>query len=389
MLATVSASYSRAIWLRTGRDRAGDVTEEKDLATPHRHRVSARLAIAGLIAAALALATGPPAVAAEDEKILVYTGDSGVDQGYSRFGQAVGLPVEQNPTLPSDLSSYACIVLPINRTSFSPQTTNALVTYVNDGGNLLALGEAAGFLSSTPIDTMNALSAAVGASMSLTRQLLDIGIQVTTEIDPSPLTVGVSSIGYGSTTGVLIAVDGAAQSLVRTRAGGTAPRTTFVAAETIGAGTFVLSGDSNVFSDFLATPNFYTDHDNGVLAKNLCLGSLVQYSFEGFFGPVDNGVLNTVKGGATVPLQFRIFDGDTEITDPAVVQRPFTVTPVTCADADTPAEEVELTTSGRTELRYTDGKFQQNWKTPKTKGCYQVTISTTDGATLTADFRLR
>jgi hypothetical protein len=389
MLATVSARTlgpSGCVRDATGRD----VTEEKVLATPHRHRVSARLAVAGLIAGAFAFAAGPPAVAAEEEKILVYTGDSGVDQGYSRFGQAVGLPVEQNPTLPSDLSSYACIVLPINRTSFSPQTTNALVTYVNDGGNLLALGEAAGFLSSTPIDTMNALSAAVGASMSLTRQLLDIGIQVTTEIDPSPLTIGVSSIGYGSTTGVLIAVDGAAQSLVRTRAGGTAPRTTFVAAETIGAGTFVLSGDSNVFSDFLATPNFYADHDNGVLAKNLCLGSLQQpYSFEGFLGPVDNGVLNTVKGGATVPLQFRIFHGDTEITDPAVVQRPFTVTPVTCADADTPAEEVEFTTSGKTELRYTDGKFQQNWKTPRTKGCYQVTISTTDGATLTADFRLR
>jgi hypothetical protein len=44
--------------------------------------------------------------------------------------------------------------------------------------------------------------------------------------------------------------------------------------------------------------------------------------------------------------------------------------------------------SGKAELRYTDGKFQQNW-TPKTKGCPQVTVATTDGATLTADFVLR
>ena len=50
------------------------------------------------------------------------------------------------------------------------------------------------------------------------------------------------------------------------------------------------------------------------------------YRFNGFFAPVDTaaGVLNMVKGGATVPLKFRVYAGSTEITDPAVMG-PFTV----------------------------------------------------------------
>ena len=185
-----------------------------------------------------------------------------------------------------------------------------------------------------------------------------------------------------------IPVGGTAQSLVRSKAGSQAPGTIIIAAETIGDGLFVLSGDSNAFSDFVL--EFYTNNDNGVLARNLCLGPQQEqeYSFDGFSGPVEAGVVNTVKGGSTVPLKFRVFEGDIEVTDPAVVAS-FAVTPMTCPDADTPSDEVEFTTMGKTELRYTDGTFQQNWKTPKVKGCYQVTVATTDGATLSADFVLR
>ncbi|KAB7741879.1 hypothetical protein GA707_16835 [Nostocoides sp. F2B08] len=357
------------------------------MATQQRHRGTVRLAIAGLIAGTLAFAAGTPAVAAEDEKILVYTGNNAyTDDGYTRFGQAVGLPVETNSTLPQDLSGYACIVLPLNRAPFSPEITDAFVAFVNEGGNLLAQGDSPpGFDAANT--NMNQIAQAAGASMSLTNQRLDLPPQFTTLIDPSPLTDGVSSVGYATTTAVSLTVDGAAQSLVRMREGGDAPGTTFIAAETVGSGTLVLLGDSNVLSDTLAWI-FYADHDNDVLAKNLCLGSLQQYSFEGFFGPVAKDVVNTVKGGSTVPLQFRVFDGDTEITDPAVVES-FTVTSVVCPDEDSPAEEVEFTTTGKTELRYADGRFQQNWKTPKTKGCYQVTVATTDGAALTADFVLR
>ena len=109
---------------------------------------------------------------------------------------------------------------------------------------------------------------------------------------------------------------------------------------------------------------------------------------DGFFGPVSSQSINTVKGGSTVPLQFRVYDGDTELTDPAVIAS-FAATRIACTGQTAEAEEVAFTTTGNTTLRYTDGKFQQNWKTPKTPGCYQVTITTTDGTTLTADFHLR
>jgi hypothetical protein len=115
--------------------------------------------------------------------------------------------------------------------------------------------------------------------------------------------------------------------------------------------------------------------------------SLVQYRIDGFFGPVNNGVVNTVKGGSTVPVQFRVYDADTEITDPAIVES-FATQRVTCPDS-LAADEVEVTLTGSTSLQYTDGKFLQLWKTPKAPGCYQATITTTDATTLTADFRLR
>ncbi|HLS45001.1 MAG TPA: PxKF domain-containing protein [Ornithinicoccus sp.] len=113
------------------------------------------------------------------------------------------------------------------------------------------------------------------------------------------------------------------------------------------------------------------------------------WTLEGFLDPVDTDVLNTVKAGATVPLKFRVHDGTPELTDPAVVGS-FTVERTSCTAEETAsAEELALTTTGATQLRYTDGAFQQNWKTPKTPGCYQVTLATTDGTTLTADFLLR
>mgnify|MGYP005820011175 CR=1 FL=1 len=103
---------------------------------------------------------------------------------------------------------------------------------------------------------------------------------------------------------------------------------------------------------------------------------------------VSGVIFNTVKGGSTVPLQFRVYDGDTELTDPAVIAS-FAATRTACTDEAADTEDVPFTTTGNNTLRYTDGHFQQNWKTPKTPGCYQITITTTDGATLTADFHLR
>jgi CO dehydrogenase/acetyl-CoA synthase gamma subunit (corrinoid Fe-S protein) len=53
-------------------------------------------------------------------------------------------------------------------------------------------------------------------------------------------------------------------------------------------------------------------------------------------------------------------------------------------------DPVDFTTSGNTSLRYdtTEGRFIQNWKTPKTPGCYLVKV-TGDGLLINARFKLR
>ncbi len=112
----------------------------------------------------------------------------------------------------------------------------------------------------------------------------------------------------------------------------------------------------------------------------------------GFFQPVDmGGVLNTVKAGATVPLKFELFQGTSEVVDPAVVTG-FTATSVSCTATDTAgADAIEFTTTGATSLRYdaVAGQFVQNWKTPKVPGCYRVGLIVGDTAVLTALFQLR
>jgi len=110
----------------------------------------------------------------------------------------------------------------------------------------------------------------------------------------------------------------------------------------------------------------------------------------GFYRPVEmDGVWNTVKGGSTVPLKFNVFAGATELTDVGVVES-FTAVKVAC-EAGGNEDAVDFTTTGGTSLRYdwTDGQFIQNWKTPKTSGCYRVTMMTDDGSSLVAFFKLK
>ncbi len=131
---------------------------------------------------------------------------------------------------------------------------------MNTGGRIVALAEhESGFLAA--ITTMNDLATALGAGLSVVPALLDTSPTTTTNIDTSTFTDGVSSIRLNATSEV--AVSGSAESLVRTTGG-----ITFIGADQIGSGVFVLSGDSNVFNDF--SDNGYTDHDNGVLVANIC-----------------------------------------------------------------------------------------------------------------------
>ena len=114
------------------------------------------------------------------------------------------------------------------------------------------------------------------------------------------------------------------------------------------------------------------------------------YTLKGFYQPVDVGqVLNTVKGGSTVPLKFEVFAGSKELTDTAIVAS-FTARSIPCS-ATLPTDD--LTAAGTaigTSLRYDGDQFHQNWQTPKTAGiCYQVKVTTTDGSSISALFKLK
>lgn len=114
------------------------------------------------------------------------------------------------------------------------------------------------------------------------------------------------------------------------------------------------------------------------------------WTLRGFYQPVDmGGVVNTVKAGSTVPLKFEVFSGSTELTDVSAVSG-FSVKGISCAGTATDA--IELTTTGGTSLRYdtTGGQFIQNWQTPKSVGsCYKVTMTTQDGSSIEALFKLK
>lgn len=117
-----------------------------------------------------------------------------------------------------------------------------------------------------------------------------------------------------------------------------------------------------------------------------------KYTLSGFYAPVDmGGTLNSVKGGSTVPLKFEVFDSATgaEQSDVAVIGS-FGVQPIAC-DSQAEIDAIEVTTLGGTSLRYdpTAGQFIQNWKTPKTAGCYRTTMTMTDGSSLVAYFKVR
>ena len=96
---------------------------------------------------------------------------------------------------------------------------------------------------------------------------------------------------------------------------------------------------------------------------------MLAWTLKGFYQPVDmNGVLNTVKGGSTVPLKFELFAGATELTEHGVVKS-LTSAQIACDRRARPTTS-RLTATGGTSLRYdaTGGQFIYNWQTPKTAG---------------------
>ena len=99
-------------------------------------------------------------------------------------------------------------------------------------------------------------------------------------------------------------------------------------------------------------------------------------AFAGFYQPVTNGAMNSVKGGRTVPIKFNVTQANnTQLTDPAqLVVRTY---PVSCI-ASASDSSVTDTTTASTGLRWdsTAQQFVYNYKTPSSPGtCAAVSIS--------------
>jgi ABC-type branched-subunit amino acid transport system substrate-binding protein len=119
--------------------------------------------------------------------------------------------------------------------------------------------------------------------------------------------------------------------------------------------------------------------------------TVLPWILKGFYQPVDmNGVYNIVKNGSTVPFKFEILAGPTELTDTAYIKG-ITYAQTSC-NATATTDDIETTSTGGTSLRYDaiSGQFIYNLKMPSTAGkCYRVTMTTIDGSSLVAYFKLR
>jgi hypothetical protein len=119
-----------------------------------------------------------------------------------------------------------------------------------------------------------------------------------------------------------------------------------------------------------------------------------KWTLSGFYAPIDKGIHNTVKAGATVPLKFEVFAGaagTAERTDLSAIKS-FTAAKITCDAVASEDQVEELAPMSGTSLRYdtTGGQFIQNWQTPKAPNtCYKVTVTTLDGSSVSALFKLK
>jgi hypothetical protein len=277
-----------------------------------------------------------------------------------------------------------------------------------------------GATSATPC-TPGTFSAIVGAS-SCTPAPTGSYVDVSGAVAATPCAAG----SFGATSGATACTEAPAGSYV---AGSGATEATLCAVGTFqnqtgqtsctqaSAGSFVATSGATAAT--LCAPGTYQDQigqascvlaqpgsyvpTSGATAATLCPAGTtsatgatscqpipVLYHISGFYQPVDMGsVVNTVKGGSTVPLKFEVFNGSVELTDPAIVTMSAKL--ITCATG-APTDEIEVLASGGTSLRYdtTGGQFIYNWQTPKKAGaCYAVTATTSDGSSITAAFKLK
>ena len=119
----------------------------------------------------------------------------------------------------------------------------------------------------------------------------------------------------------------------------------------------------------------------------------VSFGWNGFFAPVDNnGTVNVIKAGQSVPLKWNIPNGTGGWIGSLAIVSSVKQTTVAC-QSGAAADEIEAPTSGATSLRYdtTANQYIYNWQSPKTPvgSCYKLSVNLTDGSSRTALFRTK
>lgn len=203
---------------------------------------------------------------------------------------------------------------------------------------------------------------------------------------------GVSGINIDKTAPVNIAFNGSIGDGATYYAGYNVPAApTCAASDALSGldGGCVVTGYSASIGLHILTA---TSKDNaGNVTTSVLTYTVAPLTISGFSSPVDmNGTVNTVKAGATAPLKFEIFAGATELTSTGIVK--FLAVKTSC-QSGAAEDTLEVTSTGGTSLRYdaTSGQYIQNWQTPKSGAgsCYTVTMTTSDGSTISANFKLK
>lgn len=153
----------------------------------------------------------------------------------------------------------------------------------------------------------------------------------------------------------------------------------------------------------------------GLSASKTISYTVTALTLKGFYRPVKNTAWNKVKAGSTVPFKFKVFQGATKLKSTSVVAS-FTKQLISCTDKTSSGDPSSIVRSKKGyQLKYRSGMFRQNWKTPKAakvtktvtkttrkgkkvivkkvktkvQACYVVTMTTVDGSSLDALFKLR
>ena len=149
---------------------------------------------------------------------------------------------------------------------------------------------------------------------------------------------------------------------------------------------YTVTPSAAVFSPAGAGGNYSVGYVNGSFTVN-------SWTITGFYQPVDmNNIVNTVKGGSTVPLKFNIYAGGVEKTSVSDVQGQTVQVADTGCQGGFEDPMGDLPNTGATALRYdtTGHQFIQNWQTPKAPNkCYMVRMTAIDGSVIQALFKTK